>query len=272
MKKNLIDFKNGAELVFLILFIGAFVSCGEEKNTQPEAEEVDNGEIAETDVHAGEWDYENTDWEGENECRTAVQSPVNIDTSEVIEARLGVVKYNYEPFNMSIVDNGYTIQVAGTEDSFITVGGKKFLFRQFHFHSPSEHTVNGKKFPLELHLVHQEEGTSNLAALGVFIEEAGTKNEFLEKVFANIPETKKEEIETEVQLHLSDYIPPTQEFYTYIGSLTTPPCTVGVDWILFKEPIKASADQIQKFSEIYGNSARPVQSLNNRRVLETLNE
>ena len=264
--------KPKALIHFLMFFMMLFlVGCGEEEKR--ERDEVVT-EIQDTEEleNVESWDYENTDWEGDNECQTAVQSPINIDTSELIEAKLGDITYNYSPFEMNIVDNGYTIQVSGTEDSFITVSGKKFIFRQFHFHSPSEHTVNGNTYPMEMHLVHQEEGTSNLAVLGVFVEESGTTNEFLEKVFSNIPQTEKEEMETDVMLNLSDYIPPTQEFYTYIGSLTTPPCTVGVDWILFKEPIQASAEQIQNFSQIHGNSARPVLPLNNRRVLTNLEE
>lgn len=171
---------------------------------------------------------------------------------------------------MKIVDNGHTIQVYGTENSSITVEGKEHQFAQFHFHAPAEHTINDKRYPLEMHLVHKEKGSDNLAVLGIFIEEGAKENEFLEKVFANIPDEKKSEIVTEVSLNLSDYIPPAQEHYTYTGSLTTPPCTVGVDWIVFRAPIQASKEQISKFSTVYSNNARPVQELNNRKVLKTM--
>jgi carbonic anhydrase len=92
----------------------------------------------------------------------------------------------------------------------------------------------------------------------------------LEKVFIQIPEEKEKEITTDVIINLSDYIPPSQEHFTYIGSLTTPPCTVGVDWIVFGQSIKASKEQLQKFSEVYANNARPVLPLHNRRVLKSI--
>ena len=148
-----------------------------------------------------------------------MQSPVDIDPQESIEAELADIRYEYEPFPMKIVDNGHTVQVYGTESSFITVEGKRYQFKQFHFHYPSEHTIDGKKYPLEMHLVHQEEETDNLVVLGVFIEEGAAANPFLEKVFTQIPAQKEEEVQTEVQLALSDYIPPSQTHYTYIGSL-----------------------------------------------------
>ena len=261
--------------VFLLLFLlVSFISCGD-KNQEP----VDQNLTEETDTITTNqqqdedyWDYENTNWEeiSDSECRSAVQSPVNIVTEDVIEADLADIEYEYEPFAMRIVDNGHTIQVHGTEDSYITVEGKRYQFRQFHFHYPSEHTIDGKQYPMEMHLVHQEEGTSNLAVLGIFLEEAQNSNEFLQKVLAEIPEEKEQEVTTDVQVDLSDYIPPSQVHYTYIGSLTTPPCTVGVDWIVFSEPIQASREQLDMFSSRYSNNARPPQPLNNRRVLKSM--
>ncbi|MFD2515905.1 carbonic anhydrase [Pontibacter locisalis] len=256
--------------LFLMLATG-LSACGGETETEAVSDEPAAVEADAGSAKTIEWDYENTNWEqiSGTECRASVQSPVNINTQEVIEAELADIRYEYEPFPMKIVDNGHTVQVYGTERSFITVEGKRYQFKQFHFHYPSEHTINGERHPLEMHLVHQEEGTSNLAVLAVFIEEANTANPFLEKVFTQIPVQKEEEVQTEVQLTLSDYIPPSQMHYTYIGSLTTPPCTVGVDWIVFREPIQASEEQIAKFSALYANNARPVQPLNNRRVLKT---
>lgn len=260
--------------LFPILLLICMVSCGD----QNEQQEPANTEIMETndtlaanDQEELTWNYENPQWDEieDSECRSAVQSPVNIDTDDVIEANLSDIQYEYEPFAMTIVDNGHTIQVQGAEDSFITVEGKRYQFRQFHFHSPAEHTLDGKQYPMEMHLVHQEEGTGNLVVLGIFLEEASTSNEFLQKVFAEIPSEQEKEISTDVQINLSDYIPPSQVHYTYIGSLTTPPCTVGVDWIFFEEPIEASREQLNTFAEYYSNNARPTQPLNNRRVLKS---
>lgn len=258
-----------------ILWVTAFllmlnVSCGEQQN-EPVEEEITEETVEPETNEAEVWDYENTDWQEipDTECKSAVQSPVDIVPEEAIPAKLPEIQYEYEPFQLRIVDNGHTIQGSGAENSYITVGKKRYQFAQFHFHSPSEHTVDGKAYPLEMHLVHQEEGTGNLAVVGVFIEE-GNGNNFLQEVFNRIPAEEKTEEQTDLTLNLSDFIPPAQTYYTYLGSLTTPPCTVGVDWILFDEPMQASADQIARFGGSYEGTARPVQPLDNRRVYTTL--
>lgn len=260
-------------LTFLLLLLVSLASCGD-KSQEPvnEQQTTTTDTLASNQQEEDTWDYENTDWEeiSDSECRSAVQSPVNIETEDIIEADLADIDYDYDPFAMKIVDNGHTIQVHGTEDSYITVEGERYQFRQFHFHYPSEHQIDGKQYPMEMHLVHQEEGTSNLVVLGIFLEEAATSNEFLEKVLSEIPSEEGEEVTTDVQISLSDYIPPSQVHYTYIGSLTTPPCTVGVDWIIFTEPIEASKEQLDTFAERYSDNARPTQPLNNRRVLKSM--
>jgi carbonic anhydrase len=260
--------------LILVFFLQGMVSCVDKKEEKNDLEEkvVSEEPISLNESYQG-WNYENTNWEkiGNNECSSAVQSPVNINTEDVIEAQLANIIYEYEPFPMQIVDNGYTVQVFGTESSYITVEGKRYQFKQFHFHIPAEHTLDGKVYSMEMHLVHQEVGTNNLVVLGVFIEEATGANPLLEKVFDEIPQEKEQEITTDVNINLEDYIPPSQTHYTYIGSLTTPPCTVGVDWIIFNEPIKASGSQLQKFSRVYAKNSRPVMPLNNRRVFKSIN-
>ena len=262
--------KENVWLIALLLMLN--VSCGEEQTaTAIENEDLTEESIEEEGLEEESWNYENTNWEEieNSDCNTAVQSPVDIRPEEAIKAQLPEITYEYNPFQMMIVDNGHTIQGFGAEDSFITVGNKRYQFLQFHFHSPSEHTVNGKAYPLELHLVHKEVGTDNLAVVGVFIEE-GAENNFLGNVFNEIPSEEKVEQQTDIMLNLSDFIPPAQSYYTYLGSLTTPPCTVGVDWILFDEPIQASTAQIGMFTERYDNTARPVQPLQNRRLYTTM--
>ena len=101
----------------------------------------------------------------DTDCNAKVQSPVDINPDEAIPAQLPEITYEYEPFQMSIVDNGHTVQVSGTEDSYISVSEKRYQFKQFHFHSPSEHTITGKAYSLEMHLVHQQETTGNLAVI-----------------------------------------------------------------------------------------------------------
>ena len=255
--------------VFFVLSLS--MACGQE-NKEATVEETTVAEAQnEPETGTKDWDYENTDWEevGDNECGSKAQSPVNIVTEEVIEADLAALNYDYKPFNIVVVDNGHTIEVSGAEDNFITLKGKKFEFKQLHFHNPSEHTIDGKEYPMEMHLVHQEEGKENLVVFGIFIEE-GDSNEFLENVFTQIPSEEGVEKETENTIDLNNVLPQDQTYYTYLGSLTTPPCTVGVDWKVFKDPITATGEQIRKFTDHYANSARPVQDLDNRRVLTSM--
>lgn len=272
MMKKRLQLINNSKYFILILFLCGFISCGDEK---AEGDDFENGVVTDEPISPEanyDWNYENTNWEQieDSECGSAVQSPVNINTEEVIEAQLANINYEYEPFPMKIVDNGHTVQVFGTDNSYITVEGKRYQFKQFHFHYPAEHTLDKKVYPMEMHLVHQEIGTNNLVVLGIFIEEAPEANPLLEKVFVQIPQEKEQEITTDISINLSDFIPPAENHFTYIGSLTTPPCTVGVDWIVFNEPIKASGAQLQKFTLVYANNARPVQPLDNRRVLKSI--
>lgn len=267
--KKFVNSLGGFLAVFAVLSLS--VSCGEE-NREANVEETPVVEVEQEPVAgAEEWDYENTDWEeaGDNECGSKAQSPVNIVSEEVIEADLADLNYDYKPFNIVVVDNGHTVQVSGAKDNIITVEGKKFEFKQLHFHNPSEHTIDGNAYPMEMHLVHQEEGKDNLVVLGIFIEEGGS-NEFLENVFTQIPSEEGVEKETENTIDLNNLLPKDKTYYTYLGSLTTPPCSVGVDWKVFKDPITASAEQIDQFAERYANTARPVQDLDNRRVLKSM--
>ena len=138
---------------------------------------------------------------------------------------------------------------------------------QFHFHHKSEHTVNGSAYDMEMHIVHQDTVTSNLVVVGIFLKEGDT-NTFLEKIWSAIPsEVNKEVVSTE-RIDLVNALPSDLKYYTYTGSLTTPPCSQGIDWVVLKEPMEISAEQIEKFSSIHENNARPTQPLNNRQVVE----
>lgn len=217
------------------------------------------------------WEYENPNWgsAGYGDCNGTVQSPININTEQTIKATLSDITFNYNPFQMKIVDDGHTIQVNGAGSNAIVVNGVSFDFKQFHFHHQSEHTVNGKASPMELHLVHEDPLTKNITVLGIMLEE-GADNPFIQAVWENIPTTKKNEVTTAVTLNLADILPADTRYYTYTGSLTTPPCSQGLQWILFKESIKLSRDQIDAFARLYENNARPIQPTNNRQVLEKI--
>lgn len=247
------------KMVYLVLFVSSFTLYECKKS----------GEFLKpTSIH---WEYEHPEWqnEGFGDCAGKVQTPININTANTIKSTLGDVAFDYKAFPMKIIDNGHTIQVNGDNASSITLNGQRFTFKQFHFHHHSEHTIDGKASDMELHLVHLDEASGNITVLGIMLK-VGTEHPLVGKIWANIPKTKEEEVTTAVSLNLSDILPSNKRYYTYTGSLTTPPCTQGLQWILFKEPVQISQQQADAFKAIYENNARPIQALNNRLVLEKL--
>lgn len=217
------------------------------------------------------FDYERPDWasEGFSDCAGQVQSPVDINTGTTIKVKLPDLVLNYVPFNMKIVDNGHTVQVINTGNNSLVQNGVSFDFKQLHFHHVSEHAVDGVKAAMELHLVHQHSGTGVITVLSAFIEE-GAGNSTIEQIWNNIPAEKKKEIQTSVSIDLNNLLPADKKYYTYTGSLTTPPCSQGINWIVLKEPITLTKAQIEAFDRLYESNARPIQPLNNRYVLESI--
>ena len=218
-----------------------------------------------------EWSYEDTDWTklGYSECGGKVESPIDIITNKTIKAQLAPLLFNYASAPATVVNTGHTIQVNVKRGNTVSVNEAKLTLMQFHFHHLSEHKVNGTAYDMELHLVNQDSVTGNLAVVGVFLKQ-GAANAELAKVFDNLPATKGQEIVLSNNINLINLLPTNQKYYQYTGSLTTPPCTQGVDWFVMKTPLEISADQINAFAKLYGNDARPVQPLNNRMVLESL--
>jgi carbonic anhydrase len=220
-------------------------------------------------LEASPWEYEHTDWQtqGYPECAGKVQSPVNIETSHTVSAALHEISFDYEAFPLTIIDNGYTLEVEGHGHNTIEVNGTQYTFKQFHFHHESEHSINGEKSAMELHLVHEDLATGNLAVVGVFLQ-PGSKHAQFEQILDNLPTQKKKALETDIPINLQDWLPASKNYYTYVGSLTTPPCKQGIQWFLMKEPVNISEEQINIFAKKYSNNARPIQSLNGRIVFE----
>ena len=197
------------------------------------------------------------------------QSPINIVSSQVKEEKRSSGKQiNYEPTTFTLHNNGHTIQAnAITEKNRIVVEGKEYKLAQFHFHTPSEHQLNGQYCDLEIHFVHKDE-SGNLAVLGVMIQE-GRKNEVLATVWDRLPnEEGKKEVSEKYLINLQALLPQDQMAYHYDGSLTTPPCTEEVKWIVFEQPIEMSKAQIKAFQEIFPNNHRPVQPINERDIIK----
>lgn len=201
------------------------------------------------------------------------QSPINIAKTD---AKGGASwKFDYKTTSLriahnehmdDIIDNGHTIQVTVDEGSTFTFGDKSFDLKQFHFHTPSEHTVDGQHYPMEMHLVHQS-GDGSLAVVAVFIQEGKTTNQNFAKIIANLPNGKGESKHiTDANLELKVHMPKDNYAYHYVGSLTTPPCSENVQWLILREPLSLSKEQIEAFSSRIGPNNRPTQAVNERTV------
>lgn len=189
------------------------------------------------------------------------QSPVNIAATK--PSKLSPIKFNYKNSPLKIIDNGHTIQANLASGSSISVNGKKYNLIQIHFHQPSEETVDGKAYPMNAHLVHKN-AEGKLAVVGVFMKE-GKENAFVKTLWSNIPQQKGKEIAvSNVSINLAKFLPKNKHYYSYTGSLTTPPCSEEVTWMVLRTPIEMSKEQIASFGKYYSNNARPVQPLNDR--------
>ncbi|MCC6543358.1 MAG: carbonic anhydrase family protein [Nitrospirae bacterium] len=191
------------------------------------------------------------------------QSPVNITGAET--SSLPNIDIKYKPSKLNILNNGHTIQVNYEEGSSIVLDASEYKLLQFHFHDPSEHTVDGKSYGMELHLVHKNDN-GDLAVIGVLIEE-GKENNAFKQIWANMPKKADEKKEVKgASIDASTLLPESLAYYTYPGSLTTPPCTESVTWLVLKEPIQMSAAQIKAFKKLINVNNRPIQPLNERKI------
>lgn len=200
-------------------------------------------------------------------CKTGTrQSPIDINITQSVPADLGDIRFDYQSISPQVLNNGHTVQVNYTNGSRITVVDRQFELAQFHFHTPSENTVNGKTYDMEMHLVHKN-ANGELAVVGVFFKQ-GKQNVELEKLVGHLPEHSGEKHTlTNTSLSAANLLPQNRSYAYFNGSLTTPPCSEGVNWFVVNEPVEASAEQIAQIAAIVGNNARPVQELNNRFVL-----
>ncbi len=194
------------------------------------------------------------------------QSPINIENA--IEAELAPISVAYKPSALALKNNGHTVQANYDAGSSITVEGRTFNLLQFHFHSPSENAISGKLYPMEVHFVHAD-ADKNLAVIGVMFEE-GAENEALKAAWDNMPAKAGDEAKPEgATIDAAAILPANQDYYRFNGSLTTPPCSEGVLWMVMKNPVTASKAQVEKFYNTFGHDTnRPVQPTNARPVLQ----
>ena len=193
------------------------------------------------------------------------QSP--IDLTGFINAELPAIGFNYKPGGRQVVNNGHAVQVNYSPGSSITVDATSFELKQVHFHSPSENTINGKSFPMEAHFVHAD-AKGNLAVVALMFEQ-GENNPVLAKVWPQVSRVENSQAALTPEIDANDLLPADRDYYRYNGSLTTPPCSEGVRWLVLKRPARASAEQLGKVGEAIGHpNNRPVQPRGARPVLD----
>ena len=223
------------------------------------------------------WEYEGThgpaNWGTlDTAYRTCVvgkqQSP--IDIRHVKGAGLPAITFSYQPSPLKVIDNGHTILVTYAPGSFITIGDQRYELQQFHFHHPAEERVFGKSYPMVAHLVHKN-AAGQLAVVAVLLNE-GSANMLVEKVWRYLPDEQGKEVTPppeRVSVNAIDLLPAMRGYFTFSGSLTTPPCSEGVTWFVLKEPTQVSSEEVATFVKKYPHNARPLQPVNGRVIRET---
>ncbi|WP_138517038.1 carbonic anhydrase [Rhodoferax bucti] len=196
------------------------------------------------------------------------QSPINIEDGNTLQGPAEPVQFNYTPSNGTVVNNGHTIQVDVQGENSISVRGSRYRLLQFHFHTPSEESVNYKRFAMVAHLVHKND-EGQLAVVAVLLDPGAAPNPLIDKVWTYMPLDAGDRVRMPRELlNMNELLPADQRYYQFIGSLTTPPCTEGVLWMVLKQPVPIARNQLRLFTQLYPANARPVQPINGRPVRE----
>ena len=234
------------------------------------------GLVAQAEGHARHWNYAHSE-EGpkhwaeldpafETCAKGGNQSP--IDIRHAVKTDLPALQFNYSAAAPTLVNNGHTIQINLPAGQTLSVGEKTYELLQFHFHTPSEEAINGKHTAMVGHFVHKN-AAGELGVIGVLMQ-PGKSNAAFAPVFAHLPR-KGEAITVDgLTLDLAAMLPADKGYYSFAGSLTTPPCSEGVNWMVLKTPIKLGVEQIKAFRRVFNANARPIQPLNGRVIQESL--
>jgi len=191
------------------------------------------------------------------------QSP--IDLQDPIAARLPPAKVHWRPTPLSVVNPGFNMALNPEPGSFMVLDGRRFDLLAVHFHQPGEHKLAGQGFPMSVHAVHRH-ANGDLAVLGLLVVE-GAANPVLQPLWATLPLSRGQRARSDTIVRLPDLLPRRRDQYRYAGSLTTPPCTENVNWVLMVDPIELSKEQLSAYVSAFPPHARPVQPLNRRYVL-----
>ncbi len=195
-----------------------------------------------------------------------MQSPIDVVATK--DENLAPLNLNYSSSSKDIVNNGHAVQVNIQDGSSFKIGNETYQLKQFHFHTPSENHINGKSFPMEAHFVHATKD-GKLAVVALMFKE-GKENAVIKKIIKSFPigEGKNKELKL-TKDDLNNLLPKNRDYYKFMGSLTTPPCSQNVKWFVFKTPVEVSKEQIESMhKEIGKNNNRPIQPTNKREILK----
>lgn len=267
-------------LLFSSLVLSIFLAMAAYISFESIEKEITANELTEQQVY---WSSEeeiglktltNIDYSYEACGKGEAQSPIDIEKNNTEQStETEDVALHYDEASFSLVNDGHTIKaIAETQNNSIIINGEDFRLVEIHFHNPSEHYLKGgSHYEMEAHLVHaNKEG--EIAVVGLFIEN-GEMNKVLSDMWSILPEEVTEAyIAVEDPINLVQLLPEELTIFHYMGSLTTSPCTEGVQWYIIEQPIQMSDEQISQFTNIFSNNNRPIQSINNRKVYEMMIE
>jgi carbonic anhydrase len=193
------------------------------------------------------------------------QSPIDLQGGLPVD--LEPVRFDYRASRFGVVDTGRTLQVNVAAGNSIELGGRKFELKRVQFHHPAEHRIDGRRFAMSAHLVHEDaEGRQAIVAV---LLDPGPAQPVLQTVWSHIPLEKHQEQAARVGVDFGALLPPDGRYYTYMGSTTTPPCREGVQWVVMRTPMTLAPEQLELFARIYPMNARPVQAAAGRRILQS---
>ena len=193
------------------------------------------------------------------------QSPVDI--AGTVRAQVPPLGFAWSKRPDTIVNNGHTIQLNLPEGATLRVGNEVYKLVQFHFHHPSEHVIDGKSTPMEVHFVHAAP-SGGYGVIGVMMK-AGRNNATFAKIAATMPTQEGPPVKADPAIDPNGLLPTRRAYFRYAGSLTTPPCSQNVAWMVLTDPIEVAAADIERFAKIFADNARPVQKLNRRFLLRS---
>lgn len=195
------------------------------------------------------------------------QSPINIESAEA--GHLAPLGIHYKVSLIEMINNGHTVQANYGKGSYITLGTERYDLLQFHFHTPSEHRIAGRSFPMEIHFVHRN-ARGQLAVIGV-LATFGDYNLAAREIWDRLPaRAHMKSADTRALINARDLLPDDTKYFRYSGSLTTPPCSEKVNWVVLQKPVHFSDAQISKLHRIVGRNARPAQARNSRYLLQSV--